>query len=135
MMQAKGKTNKVLSLLLALSIMLSMTLTLLPTAAFADTSTGTIQITQQPTSSLEAFWGDGSPGTISVTATATNGAEISYQWMEKYPNGSIGIDTDISWRQSSLILSEYLSPGTYTYFCELKAEGCAPVTSAGVKFL
>lgn len=124
MMQAKRKTKKVLSLILVLSMML----TLLPTMAFAETSTGTIQIIQQPTSSLVGLWNGGSPGTISVTATATNGAEISYQWKVKH-NGVTSIETDIRWRQSSLILSEYLSPGTYTYFCELNAEGCAPVTS------
>lgn len=127
MMQAKRKTKKVLSLLLVLSMMLSMTLTQLPTMAFAETGTSTIQITQQPTPSLEGYFG-GSPGTIAVTAIATNGAEILYQWKVEH-NGVTSIDPDISWRQSSLILSEYLLPGTYTYSCELKAEGCAPVVS------
>ncbi len=111
--------TRILSILLSMCIMLTM---LLQVAYAADY---TINITQQPTSSLTGVTGE-SPGTISVEATTSNGAPITYQWwciLESGTSHTVGTDTNtfkISWD---------LVPGTYEYYCELKAEGCDKVES------
>jgi len=119
-MQTKRITNKVLSLLLSMCMLFSM---LLQVAYAAE---HTINITQQPTSSLAAVFLE-SPGTIWVEATTTNAATITYQWwcIVKASGNSftVGNGTNTFEIPSDLI------PGTYEYYCVLTAEGCDAIES------
>ena len=117
-MLKQQKNNKIL-LLLSVCIMLTM---LLQVAYAAD---HTINITQQPASSLTGVTGE-SPGTISVEATTTNGAPITYQWwciLESGTSHTVGTDAN------TFKISSDLVPGTYEYYCDLKAEGCDAIES------
>lgn len=112
-MQTKRITNKVLSLLLSMCMLFSM---LLQVAYAAE---DTINITQQPTSSLTAVFLE-STGTISVEATTTNAATITYQWWCITSSLSYTVGTDTN----TFEIPSDLMPGTYKYYCQLTAEGC-----------
>ena len=117
-MQTKRITNKVLSLLLSMCMLFSM---LLQVAYAAE---HTINITQQPTSSLTGVFGE-SPGIISVEATTTNGAPITYQWWRITSSSSYTVGTDTN----TFEIPSDLMPGTCEYYCKLTAEGCDAIES------
>ncbi|MDD3898852.1 MAG: InlB B-repeat-containing protein, partial [Syntrophomonadaceae bacterium] len=117
-MQTKRITNKVLSLMLSVCMLFSM---LLQVAYAAE---HTINITQQPTSSLTGVVGE-SPGIISVEATTTNGASITYQWWRSVSGSNMTVGNGTN----TFEISSDLIPGTYEYYCELKAESCDAIES------
>ena len=68
-------------------------------------------------------------GSLNITATVTLGASLSYQWYDNTSNSNIGGTSIVGETNASFTIPAALAVGTYYYFCEVSADGAAPVRS------